>query len=74
MPAKRASDPFGRVRTAGLALAGVEAATKYDGSPVLKAGGSFMAGAFRGSIATRFETCSPGRGGWRWRRAGGTAV
>jgi len=25
-------------------MAGVEAATKYDGSPVLKAGGSFMAG------------------------------
>ena len=28
----------------GLALPDVEAATKYDGSPVLKAGGSFMAG------------------------------
>lgn len=25
-------------------MPGVEAATKYDGSPVLKAGGSFMAG------------------------------
>jgi hypothetical protein len=35
---------FERVKTAGLALAGVEATTKYDGSPVLKAGGSFMAG------------------------------
>jgi hypothetical protein len=28
----------------GLALPGVEAATKYDGSPMLKLGGSFMAG------------------------------
>jgi hypothetical protein len=28
----------------GLALPDVEAATKYDGSPVLKVGGSFMAG------------------------------
>jgi hypothetical protein len=32
------------VREVGLALPGVEAATKYDGSPVLKLGGSFMAG------------------------------
>jgi hypothetical protein len=37
-------DPFARVRTAGLALPGVEAATKYDGSPMLKANGCFMAG------------------------------
>ena len=37
-------DPFEEVRTAGLALPGVEATTRYDGSPVLKAGGSFMAG------------------------------
>jgi hypothetical protein len=28
----------------GLALPGVEATTKYDGSPVLKVGGAFMAG------------------------------
>jgi hypothetical protein len=28
----------------GLALPDVEAATRYDGSPVLKRGGSFMAG------------------------------
>jgi hypothetical protein len=35
---------FDTVRTVGLALPGVEAATKYDGSPVLKLGGSFMAG------------------------------
>lgn len=39
-----AADPFDVVRAVGLALPGVEAATKYDGSPVLKVGGSFMAG------------------------------
>lgn len=38
------ADAFETVRTVGLALPDVEAATKYDGSPVLKAGGSFMAG------------------------------
>jgi hypothetical protein len=32
------------VKSIGLSLPGVEAATKYDGSPVLKAGGCFMAG------------------------------
>ena len=37
-------DAFKTVRTLGLALPGVEAATKYDGSPVLKRDGSFMAG------------------------------
>jgi len=37
-------DPFEQVRKVGLALPGVEAATKYDGSPVLKVGGCFMAG------------------------------
>ena len=42
---KRAeADPFEMVRTVGLALPDVEEATKYDGSPVLKLGGSFMAG------------------------------
>jgi hypothetical protein len=35
---------FATVRKVGLALPGVEAATRYDGSPVLKAGGVFMAG------------------------------
>jgi hypothetical protein len=35
---------FDVVRTIGLQLPDVEAATKYDGSPVLKAAGSFMAG------------------------------
>ena len=32
------------VRAVGLTLPDVEATTKYDGSPVLKLGGSFMAG------------------------------
>ncbi|MDO8680504.1 MAG: MmcQ/YjbR family DNA-binding protein [Acidobacteriota bacterium] len=35
---------FEIVRTVGLALPDVEAVTKYDGSPMLKRGGSFMAG------------------------------
>jgi hypothetical protein len=34
---------FERVREVGLALPDVEAATRYDGAPVLKAGGCFMA-------------------------------
>jgi len=37
-------DVFEIVRTVGLALPDVEAATRYDGSPVLKLGGCFMAG------------------------------
>ena len=37
-------DIFRAVREEGLAMPDVEAATKYDGSPVLKRGGSFMAG------------------------------
>jgi hypothetical protein len=47
---KRKSTPelpmgaFDIVRTAGLALPDVEATTKYDGSPVLKVDGAFMAG------------------------------
>lgn len=35
---------FEIVKTLGLALPGVEAATRYDGSPTLKLGGAFMAG------------------------------
>lgn len=35
---------FETVSAVGLALPGVAAATKYDGSPLLKVGGSFMAG------------------------------
>jgi hypothetical protein len=37
-------DAFDIVRRVGLSLPDVEANTKYDGSPVLKVGGSFMAG------------------------------
>jgi hypothetical protein len=39
-----ATKAFRRVRRIGLALPGVEVATKYDGSPLLKIGGCFMAG------------------------------
>ena len=35
---------FARVEAIGLTLPGVEASTRYDGSPVLKLGGAFMAG------------------------------
>jgi hypothetical protein len=38
------ADRFETVRTVGLALPDVEATTRYDGSPVLKLGGIFMAG------------------------------
>ena len=38
------TDAFEVVRSVGLALPDVEATTKYDGSPVLKANGSFIAG------------------------------
>ena len=41
---KRAADAFEVVRAVGLTLPDVEAATRYDGSPLLKRGGSFMAG------------------------------
>ena len=37
-------DAFETVRAVGLTLPNVQATTKYDGSPVLKLGGSFMAG------------------------------
>ena len=52
---------FETVRTMGLALPGVEAGTKYDGSPVLKLGGSFMAGmamhasAEPGTLVVRYD-------------------
>lgn len=38
------ADAFEMVRAVGLTLPNVEASTKYDGSPALKVGGSFMAG------------------------------
>ena len=40
----RCVDSFDTVRALGLTLPGVEATTRYDGSPVLKLGGCFMAG------------------------------
>jgi hypothetical protein len=44
-PAKQlVTDVFDIVRNVGLALPDVEATTKYDGSPVLKVDGMFMAG------------------------------
>jgi hypothetical protein len=43
-PTKQTADPFETVRKVGLTLPDVEAATRYDGAPVLKVGGSFMAG------------------------------
>ena len=41
---RRANDAFAAVRTVGLTLPDVEAAIKYDGSPVLKLHGVFLAG------------------------------
>ena len=41
---RKLTDTFEAVKVVGLTLPNVEAATKYDGSPVLKMGGSFMAG------------------------------
>jgi hypothetical protein len=41
---KLVTDAFDLVRTVGLTLPHVEATTKYDGSPVLKVDGIFMAG------------------------------
>ena len=38
------ADTFETVRAVGLALPDVEAAVRYDGSPVLKVAGCFMAG------------------------------
>ena len=44
-PKKRTpADAFEKVRALGLTLPGVEATTRYDGSPVLKVSGRFMAG------------------------------
>jgi hypothetical protein len=44
-PAKQtATADFEKVRTVGLTLPDVEATTKYDGSPLLKVHGTFMAG------------------------------
>jgi hypothetical protein len=43
-PKRKPADGFAAVRAVGLTLPGIEAATRYDGSPVLKAGGCFVAG------------------------------
>jgi hypothetical protein len=41
---REGGDDFAIVKALGLALPDVEAATRYDGAPVLKLGGAFMAG------------------------------
>jgi hypothetical protein len=41
---RRSAGAFDIVTTMGVRLAGVEAAVKYDGSPMLKVAGCFMAG------------------------------
>jgi hypothetical protein len=49
------------VKAVGLSFPGVEAGIKYDGSPILKAGGCFMAGlashpsAEPGSLVVRMD-------------------
>jgi len=43
-PGRARKNAFDTVRTVGLLLPGVQATTRYDGSPVLKLGGCFMAG------------------------------
>jgi hypothetical protein len=40
---KSRADPFAAVKHAGLTLPHVEVATRYDGAPMLKLGGAFMA-------------------------------
>ena len=44
MPGKAPTDIFEMVRAVGLALPEVEASTRYDGSPMLKLRGCFLAG------------------------------
>ena len=44
-------DLFNVVREVGLNLPGVEAGTRYDGSPVLKVDGVFVAGLVRNTSA-----------------------
>ena len=43
MPQRPPNDPFARVKKAGLTLPEVEASIRYDGSPVLKLRGVFVA-------------------------------
>ena len=55
------ADPFAVVSAIGRELPGVEAATRYDGSPVLKLDGCFLAGlathasAEPGTLVARYE-------------------
>src|SRR5436189_5867135 len=42
--ARAAAEAFDAVKAVGLTLPDVQASTRYDGSPVLKRGGCFMAG------------------------------
>jgi hypothetical protein len=44
MKSPKQTDPFAVVRAVGMTLPGVEATTRYDGAPVLKVHGCFMAG------------------------------
>ena len=46
-------DPFDAVRAVGLTLPDVEAATKYDGSPLLRLRGCFLAGLATHASAER---------------------
>jgi hypothetical protein len=54
-------EDFDIVKALGLSLPGVEASTRWDGSPVLKLGGAFMAGltthpsAESGSLVVRMS-------------------
>jgi hypothetical protein len=43
-PWQTSTQSFQTVRKVGLGLPDVEATTRYDGSPVLRVGGAFMAG------------------------------
>jgi hypothetical protein len=67
--ARANADPaqaFTAVAAAGLSLPGVEAAVKYDGTPVLKVGGCFMAGlathasAEPGTLVVRMDPADRG--------------
>src|SRR5262245_24495342 len=55
------ADVFEIVRAVGLALPDVESTMRYDGSPILKVGGRFMAGlathpsAELGTLVVRYE-------------------
>ena len=61
MPRAHARGAFETVQDVGLSLPDVEATIRYDGSPVLKAGGCFMAGlashpsAEPGTLVVRFS-------------------